>query len=249
MDKIKDKELRENGYKPVEEYVRDNVLPICESKTKYELACMETLLRAIRFYQEASEQFHGPGGDGYQIVQRCLKKYLDYKFIRENNQFRFSNYCSAPEDTGEYVYTPVRRTVEEKLRGSRADIFYLLHQADQNSAASRRCRDYVDSNKLHLTSVLIFMMEKSIEAMESDESDRIRVFGKLLRTAYLEEPSGEVEASQVYTALGYSKTHYYRLRSEAITFLSECLFGILAGESGLAELYIDKQGIIIPAIH
>lgn len=249
MDKIKDKELREKGYEPVEEYIRDNVLSIREGKIKYEFDRIENILRSIRFYQEASEQFHGPGGDGYQIVQRCLRKYLDYKFIRENNRFRFSNYCGESEDSGEYVYTPVKRTVEEKLRGSRADIFYLLHQADQNSAASRRCRSYVDSNKLHLTSVLIFMVEKSIEAMDADESERIRVFGKLLRTAYLEETAGEVEASQIYTALGYSKTHYYRLRSEAITFLSECLFGVLAGESGLAELYIDKHGIIIPAIH
>ena len=43
--------------------------------------------------------------------------------------------------------------------------------------------------------------------------------------------------------VNYKKKKYYRVRNEAITLISETLFGILAGEHGFADLYISEAGI------
>ena len=64
----------------------------------------------------------------------------------------------------------------------------------------------------------------------------------------MEKQYAETEVADLLKILGYGKKQYYRIRSEAISFLSRNLFGIFAGETGMAELYIGEDEIIIPSI-
>ena len=116
------------------------------------------------------------------------------------------------------------------MTGSRADIYYLLHEADQEGIASRRCISYVNSNKLHLTAVLIQLIERIVDNLERNPLKRYR-------------EHAELDIFELFDVLGFKKKKYYRVRNEAISLLSETLFGILAGEHGFADLYIANNQI------
>lgn len=245
MDKEKDLILRRKGYIPVEEYVAEKIIGKCQP-TEFQREDFEEQIQAVRLYEELSEQFHQPGGDGYYIVQRCLQKYLDCKFIQKNNRFRFDVF-EEKEKQEEYQYI-ARKRPKKPLVGTQADIYYLLFEADQQSAASRKCREYVASNKLQLTSVLISLIEQAVENLEADENIKLREYGRILRTAYMKPETAALEASALYQILGYTKKQYYTHRNHGITLVSEYLFGFFAGEAGLAELYLNGKEIIAPSI-
>lgn len=256
MDKKKDLYLVEKGYLPVHDYVKEELIQKLQRDTpdKNGLEAESKtydFLSALRQYAEASQRFHQQGGDGYYIVQKCLQKYLDYKFIKRNNHFRFDEFCDdVAESEGQekkFQYIPVKRK-KEPMVGTQADIYYLLFEAEQESVASRRCKDYVKSNKLHLTAVLIRLIERVVSSMEHDDRKKVRTYGRLLQVSYMEIEYADAEMTQIYQALGCTKKQYYTARNHAITLVSETLFGILAGETGLAELYMKDNEIVIPSI-
>lgn len=240
MDEKMDKNLREKGYIPVEEYTAEY---IGTNGNLFEKGNAAQVASAIRVYEEASEQFHRPGGDGYYIAQRCLQRYLDLKFLQKNRKFRFA------ESEGEYEYVPRKKggRSDRLLTGTQADIYYLLFEAGQESFAGRRCRDYASSGKLHLTAVMTELLEQAVSMMEESESAKIQEYGRLLRTAYMDPVFADLEAAELYKKLGYSKKQYYNLRSKSISLISEYLFGFFAGEKGMAEVYIRRDSIVIPA--
>ena len=240
MDEKMDKNLREKGYIPVEEYTAEY---IGTNGNLFEKGNAAQVASAIRVYEEASEQFHRPGGDGYYIAQRCLQRYLDLKFLQKNRKFRFA------ESEGEYEYVPRKKggRSDRLLIGTQADIYYLLFEAGQESFAGRRCRDYASSGKLHLTAVMTELLEQAVSMMEESESAKIKEYGRLLRTAYMDPVFADLEAAELYKKLGYSKKQYYNLRSKSISLISEYLFGFFAGEKGMAEVYIRRDSIVIPA--
>lgn len=240
MDEKMDKNLREKGYIPVEEYTAEY---IGTNGNLFEKGNAAQVASAIRVYEEASEQFHRPGGDGYYIAQRCLQRYLDLKFLQKNRKFRFA------ESEGEYEYVPRKKggRSDRLLTGTQADIYYLLFEAGQESFAGRRCRDYASSGKLHLTAVMTELLEQAVSMMEESESAKIKEYGRLLRTAYMDPVFADLEAAELYKKLGYSKKQYYNLRSKSISLISEYLFGFFAGEKGMAEVYIRRDSIVIPA--
>lgn len=245
MDRKEDLRMREKGYIPIEEHVARNIAENCKVIDE---DGFQRLLEAIRLYEEASARFHQPGGDGYYIVQRCLQKYRDCKFIQKHRAFRFDVPAASERVMEEeYEYVPRKRT-QRPLNGSQADIYYLLFEADQSCMASRRCKDYVSSNKLHLTAVLTNLIEQAVAFMEEDDSKRVRAFGRILKTAYMDPLFADMDAGEIYTRLGYSKKQYYTLRSQAITLMSEFVFGFFAGEKGMAELYINRDEIVIPSL-
>lgn len=240
MDERLDRSLREKGYIPVEEYT---AAYIGDSSNLFRQKDPAQTISAIRNYEEASEQFHRPGGDGYYIAQRCLQRYLDLKFLQKNRKFRFA------ESESEFEYVPRRKGGSDSrtLTGTQADIYYLLFEAGQESFAGRRCRDYASSGKLHLTAVMTELLEQAVSMMEESESAKIKEYGRLLRTAYMEPDFADLEAAELYKKLGYSKKQYYNLRSRSISLMSEYLFGFFAGEKGMAEVYIRRDSIVIPA--
>lgn len=256
MDKKKHLHLVEKGYLPVHDYVEKKLLQKIQRDASVKDGSDMTskayeFLSALREYEEISQRFHQQGGDGYYIVQRCLQNYLDYKFIKRNNHFRFDEFCDdaveGPNREEKFQYIPVKRK-REPMIGTQADIYYLLFEAEQESVASRRCKDYVKSNKLHLTAVLIRLIERVVSSMEHDERKKVRAYGRLLRVSYMEIEYADAEMTQIYQVLGCTKKQYYTARNHAITLVSETLFGILAGETGLAELYMNDNEIVIPSI-
>ncbi|MCI9476718.1 MAG: hypothetical protein HFE71_09675 [Emergencia sp.] len=259
MDKKEHLHLVEKGYVPVQNYVNENLMQNLQDNSSEEKeAAVCDFFSSLRTYESASQRFHQPGGDGYYIVQKCLQKYLDYKFIKKNNHFRFNDFSDYDEDDRadknlyteqerQFQYIPVQRK-KEPMIGTQADIYYLLFEAEQESVASRRCKDYVKSNKLHLTAVLTSLIERVVTSMDNDERKKIRTYGNILRTTYMEMEYAEMEMTDLYQILHCSKKQYYTARNHAITLVSETLFGILAGETGLAELYINQDEIIIPSI-
>ncbi|MGN0659560.1 MAG: hypothetical protein ACI4LA_08135 [Emergencia sp.] len=247
--------LIEAGFINIEKYVDERIV---------NGSSWQERIRALRQYQAASEKFHCPGGDGYNCVLNCLQKYLDYKFIRTNNEFRFGEHlfdCDGAgadicvstlgENPAEYTYIANSRTKpidRRPMAGTRADIYYLLHEAEQIDIASRRCIEYVSSNRLHLSAVLTQLIERIVETLESDGQARRRQFGQLIRTAYMDPDFADSDMTAIYNHLGVSKKQYYRIRNQAIELISETLFGILSGEQGLTELYIRDDTIVIPVM-
>ncbi len=250
MEKKKHLQLVQAGYAPVSSYVQQHMIRNLEACSTNPDG-LGDFLSALKAYTEASSRFHRPGGDGYAIVQKCLQRYLDYKFIQKNQQFRFAdiveNETQIPAKHKDINAHGSEKEQSVSLHGTRADIDYLLFAADQNSVASRRCKEYVYSSKLHLTAVLIRLIEQAVHAMETDGRAKIQKFGEILRITYMELQYAEIEVSALYPILGCSKKQYYNLRNQAITMVSEMLFGILAGENGLAELYMNEREIILPS--
>lgn len=211
----------------------------------------------INQYFDASAAFHQPGGDGYKLVLNCLQKYLDFKFIRENNTFRFDDSLFdqrvslvMDEDLGDFDYVVHEQSAEYRtdMNGTRADIYYLLNEADQNGIATRRCLNYVNSNRLHLTAILVQMIERIVDNLEKDASKRYQDYAKVIKTAYMVPEYAECDCFALFDLVGCSKKQYYRLRNQAISLLSQTLFGIFAGENGFAELYIRNEEIRIPVM-
>lgn len=211
----------------------------------------------INQYFDASSSFHQPGGDGYKLVLNCLQKYLDFKFIRDNNTFRFDESLFdqrvslvAEGDLGQlgYVVHDQPLSYQAEHDGTRADIYYLLNEADQNGIATRRCLNYMNSNRLHLTAVLVQLIERIVDNLEKDVTKRYQEYAKVIRTAYMTPEYADYDVYALFEVVGCSKKQYYRLRNAAISLLSETLFGIFAGENGFAELYIRNQEIRIPAM-
>lgn len=245
MKKMEEKSLREKGFIPVEEYVAKHIEE-CREEAALNAEKLGELLASIRAYEEASARFHQPDGDGYRIVLRCLQKYLDCKFIQKNRKFRFDVRESGISGDGESEYQYIARKKNAKqMIGTQADIYYLLFEAEQDSVAARRCKDYVHSGKLHLTAVLIHLIEQAVQFMDESEVKRMREYGRILRTVYMTAAHAEMESAELYGLLGYTKKQYYTLRNQAISVLSEYLFGYFAGEKGLADLYIKGSEIII----
>ena len=205
---------------------------------------------SLNQYFDLSAAFHQPKGDGYRLVLNCLHKYLDFKFIRENNSFRFHENLFDQRvevvegnEYGSYHYVVSDQTMDIYPDGSKADIYYLLHEADQEGIASRRCINYVNSNRLHLTAVLIQLIERIVDNLERNPLKKYQEYGRVLRTAYMMPEYGELDIFSIFEVLGMSKKKYYRIRNEAISLISETLFGVLAGEHGFADLYISHDGI------
>ena len=213
-------------------------------------------------YFEASAAFHQPGGDGYKLVLNCLQKYLDFKFIRENNTFRFDESLFdqrvsivGDNDLGQVNYVvhdqPMNYQSDfqgNSLDGTKADIYFLLNEADQNGIAARRCLNYMQSNRLNLTAVLIQLIERIIDNLERDSIKRYQEYGRVLRTAYMTPEYSDYDVFALFDVVGCSKKQYYRLRNAAITLVSETMFGIFAGENGFADLYMCNGEIRIPAL-
>lgn len=273
MEKKMEEKIMKEGYDLLDTYINNEIKSCLKTKGNMDgdstvsafgpfstIESAERLLKAVRQYEEASEKFHSADGDGYYIARKCLQNYLDYKFIQENNHFRFEDRTydfsdgrdtEGPMSSGSYGSQEPGFFVPEDLTfmtGTQADIYYLLYQAEQTSAASRRCREYTESRRLHLTAVLVRLLERTVTSMETAEVPRYREYGRLLRIVYMEKQYAGAEVAELFKILDYGKKQYYRIRNEAISFLSRNLFGIFAGETGMAELYIRKDEIIIPSI-
>ena len=207
-------------------------------------------IASLNWYFDLSDAFHKPKGDGYKLVLNCLRKYLDFKFIQENNSFRFQEKLfderveiTAGEEPDSYSYMVSDHKMNDWLEGSRADIYYLLHEADQEGIASRRCISYVNSNRLHLTAVLIQLIERIVDNLEQHPLKKYQEYAMVLRAAYMTPEYAELDIFELFDVLNIKKKKYYRIRNEAITLTSEALFGILAGEYGFADLYLSGGGI------
>ena len=232
----------------VENFVNERILNSVNLGKKQ--LSMDERIASLNWYFDLSEAFHRPKGDGYKLVLNCLHKYLDFKFIRENNNFRFQESLFGdrvevmPSNCGEaYNYIVSDQKMEGYMDGSRADIYYLLHEADQEGIASRRCINYVNSNRLHLTAVLIQLIERIVDNLERNPLKKYQEYGRVLRAAYMTPEYAELDIFDIFDVLGMKKKKYYRIRNEAITLISETLFGLLAGEHGFAELYVSHEGI------
>lgn len=204
----------------------------------------------LNWYFDLSAAFHQPKGDGYKLVLNCLRKYLDFKFIRENNSFRFQDSLFdervqiVPDKSHEaYSYIVSDQRMDEYLDGTKADIYYLLHEADQEGIASRRCMNYVTSNRLHLTAVLIQLIEMIVDNLERNPLKKYQEYGHVLRVTYMTPEYADLDIFSLFDVLGYSKKKYYRVRNAGISLISEALFGVLAGEHGFADLQVSVDGI------
>jgi len=254
---VKQKEnkvLEKKGFMEVHDYL-DRKIVERQSNLEY-LNGYERLMNISQYF-DASAAFHQPGGDGYKLVLNCLQKYLDFKFIRDNNTFRFdeslfddrvSIISDRDKINYEYIVHNQSPSYQSELEGTRADIYYLLNEADQNGIATRRCISYMHSNRLHLTAVLIQLIERAIENLENDIMQKHRDYARVIKTAYMTPEYAEADVFTLFEILKCSKKQYYRLRNAAITLLSETLFGIFAGENGFADLYIRNDEIRIPAM-
>lgn len=240
------------GFMHIHEYVEEHILENDDYQEK---------IIALHQYQTASDDFHLSGGDGFFCVMNCLQKYLDYKFIQKNNQFRFGEQLfdaavevyemSGKDDAAQYRYVANGKQSGETdpgsiLEGTQADLYFLLNIADQNCLAANRCIEYVTSKKLHLSAVLIQMIERIVEALENDDIKRRQTCGEIIRKTYMDKDFAEWEIVDIYEYMDIPKRTYYRLRNQAITLISQTLFGILAGEQGMADLYIKGDKIILP---
>ncbi len=244
--------LKDAGFMHIDEYVKNS---IHAGNNCYKQ------VSELKQYQLASDNFHKPGGDGFSCITSCLQKYLDYKFIQENNHFRFGEslfdeaveicQSSKLDDKSQYEYIANRKRSYNKrpiIEGTQADLYFLLNLADQSNLAANRCIEYVTSNKLHLSAVLIQMIERIVEAMERDEIDRRHIYAEIIRKTYMDKNFAIREVAEVYSYLELTKRTYYRLRNEAISLISQTMFGVLAGEHGLADLYIRDREIILPEL-
>lgn len=264
MEKNMEEKIRKEGYVLLDTYINNEIKRCLTTKINLNgdstvsafgsfatAESAEKLLKAVRKYEDASEKFHSADGDGYYIAHKCLQNYLDYKFIQENNHFRFEDRVDdfSANRCGAFCEEKESRPADSTfMAGTQADIYYLLYQAEQTSAASRRCREYTQSRRLHLTAVLVRLLERTVSSMENSELSRYREYGRLLRIVYMEKQYAGAEVADLLKILGYGKKQYYRIRSEAISFLSRNLFGIFAGENGMAELYIRGDDLMIPSI-
>ena len=254
--------MKKKGFKNFDELGFMEVNQFLEEKI-VERQCDEDILNGyVRFtninqYFNASSSFHQPGGDGYKLVLNCLQKYLDFKFIRENNTFRFdeslfdhrvSFVVNDDLDKLNYIIHDRPMEYEAEREGTRADIYYLLNEADQNGIATRRCMNYMQSNRLHLTAVLVQLIERIVNNLEKDVTKKHQEYAKVIKIAYMTPEYADCDVFTLFELVGCSKKQYYRLRNSAITLLSETLFGIFAGENGFAELYIRDDEIRIPAL-
>lgn len=248
-NEVKDRRIKNEANETV--HVKDFVnKKIVKSFFCEENPTWDERVASLNQYFDLSAAFHQPKGDGYKLVLNCLHKYLDFKFIRENNNFRFHESLfdqrvrvipDKEHDSYNYVVSDVGGG--DMMDGSRADIYYLLHEADQEGIASRRCISYVNSNRLHLTAVLIQLIERIVDNLECNPLKKYQEYGQLIRLVYMTPENAELDIFELFDALGYKKKKYYRVRNEAITLISETLFGILAGEHGFADLYISEAGI------
>ena len=59
----------------------------------------------------------------------------------------------------------------------------------------------------------------------------------------IEDENTELDIFGLFEKLGFKKKKYYRVRNEAITLISETMFGVLAGEHGFADLGISNGNI------
>lgn len=245
MIKSREEKIKARGYELLEEYAINNIASRLSPREAY--ACINEWMPQLENYYESSDAFHENGGDGYKMMQRCLKHFKDYKFVNINSEFRFQRdeYVS---DSGRIKYIKSEKVNNKNprnpLMGTKADIYYLLNEADQNDVAARRCRNYANSSKLHLTAIITYIIEKTVERMLQDDVKRIREYGKILYEAYLNPKNDEMDMNQLYELVGMSKKKFYTVRGEAISMLSRIVFGILPGEYGFSKLYI-KDGEII----
>lgn len=246
---VKDRRMKNEAKETlhVEEFVNEKIVNPSDYGA---MPAWDERAASLNRYFDLSAAFHQPKGDGYKLVLNCLHKYLDFKFIRENNNFRFHERLFdqrvsvfPDEDQNSYHYVVSDVGMGNMLDGSRADIYYLLHEADQEGIASRRCISYVNSNRLHLTAVLIQLIERIVDNLERNPLRKYQEYGQLIRMVYMTPENAELDIFELFDALGYKKKKYYRVRNEAITLISETLFGILAGEHGFADLYISETGI------
>lgn len=248
------KSLENAGFMHIHEYVDEHIFGDAELKDR---------LAALHQYQLASESFHLPGGDGFSCVSVCLQKYLDYKFIQRNGHFRFGEelFDAAVEiygsdesdDASQYKYIANRKKYRKGdkgpvLEGTQADLYFLLNMADQNCIAANRCIEYVTSNRLHLSAVLIQMIERIVDAMEHDDIKKRQICGEIIRKTYMDKNFADWEIIDIYEYMDMTKRTYYRLRNQGISLISQTLFGLLAGEQGIAELYIKGDQIVLPAL-
>lgn len=248
MEQRNKEKLYAKGFVKLEDFVEENIVENKNDDNFDRVLC-------INQYYDASVAFHQPGGDGYRLVLNCLQKYLDFKFIRENNSFRFEEALfgqrvSVISDEKKDVYHQYRvREYEildrEHSSGTQADIYYLLNEADQMGIASRRCISYVNSNRLHLTAVLVQLIERIIENLEKDSLQRHKEYAKIIKIVYMTPEYAELDVNSLFELLNVSRKQYYRIRNAAITLLSETLFGIFAGEHGFANLCIKENEIYI----
>ena len=231
----------------VNDFVNDRIL---NSVHQGEKASWDDCVSSLNWYFELSDAFHKPKGEGYKLVLNCLHKYLDFKFIRENNCFRFQEglfderiEVVPGSEKYSYNYRVSDQVMNNFIDGSKADIYYLLHEADQEGIASRRCINYVNSNRLHLTAVLIQLIERIVDNLERNPLKKYQEYGRVLRAAYMTPENAELDVFSIFEVLGMKKKKYYRIRNAAISLVSETLFGVLAGENGFAELYVEEEKI------
>lgn len=231
----------------VETFVNERIL---QRQNEEKSLSIDERITNLNLYFQISEKFHQPKGEGYKLVLHCLQKYLDFKFIRENNQFRFREnlfdqrvevFSNNEYEGNSYFVSDYKSP--SSMDGTKADIYYLLHEADQEGIASRRCINYVNSNKLHLTAVLIQLIERIVENLENNQLQKYREYGLVIRTAYMSIEYADLDIFSIFEIVGFSKKKYYRIRNAAISLISETLFGVLAGEHGFADLYIQNNEI------
>lgn len=240
-----EEKLLAEGYVHLDEYVFRHILEKLNKDNALRNA--QDWISEIDYYLSVSSKFHEVGGTGYRIIQKCLKHFRDYKFINVKNEFRFQVDAKV-SDSGRLVYLGSEESKgkfkKNQLIGTKADIYYLLNEAEQSDYAARRFKEYVNSNKLHLTAILIHLIEDNVDRLLKENSKRYKGYGRILYEAYINPDNIDLDIGSLYDILGLSKKTYYKLRSEAITLMSQLIFGVLPMEKGIAELYI-KDGKIV----
>lgn len=263
MKQSKEEKIKEKGYQLIEEYAINNIISRLNSRDVYR--CLEEWMPELEFYYESADSFHKIGGSGYKIIQRCLKHFKDYKFVNVNSEFRFQReeYVSdsgrikylksenlnnaASNNTASGNKSQVKKNSPIKnnpLMGTKADIYYLLNEADQNDYAARRCKGYINSSKLHLTAILTFIIETTVQRLMEHDMKRFREYGIVIYEEYMNPDNDEKDMEELYKLVGMSKKKFYNVRGEAISIISKIVFGILPGEMGFSKFYIKNGDIV-----
>lgn len=172
-----------------------------------------TAAENLQKYFELSKAFHSPKGDGYKTVRGFLEKYLDLKFIFEQNLVK---YRSGFFDKGvEHLFNAVYPE----------EIF--------------------NDNKAFSTEVLLRYLDSIVCAMENHKLKKYREYGRILRVTYMTPEYADLDIFTLFDVLNMSQKTYYRIRSQAISLVSEIFFGTLVGENGFTDLERSNNGVYL----
>lgn len=149
----------------------------------------------------------------FPACQSVCKSIWTTNLFRETVIFRFGEelFDAAVEiygsdesdDASQYKYIANKKKYRKGdkgpvLEGTQADLYFLLNMADQNCIAANRCIEYVTSNRLHLSAVLIQMIERIVDAMEHDDIKKRQICGEIIRKTYMDKNFADWEIIDIY---------------------------------------------------